>query len=73
MQTMTFQLRGDHVELCNLLKLTGLADSGGQGKAMVAQGMVTVDGLPESRKTAKLRAGQVVECNGTKIVVQSAA
>ena len=73
MQTMTFQLRGDHVELCNLLKLTGLADSGGQGKAMVAQGMVKVDGLPESRKTAKLRAGQVVECNGTKIVVQSAA
>ena len=72
MQTITFELRGEHVELCNLLKLTGLADSSGQGKAMVAQGLVKVDGTPESRKAAKIRAGQVVECNGMKIEIQAA-
>ncbi len=73
MQEIEFQLisHGDeaYVALCNLLKLTGIASSGGQGKLMVAGGEVTVDGQPESRKTAKIRAGQVVECLGQRIVV----
>jgi ribosome-associated protein len=72
MPTIEFQLNGDYVELCNLLKLTGVADSGGRGKAMVAEGLVKVDGRPESRKTAKIRAGQVVECQGVKIPVVGA-
>lgn len=61
MQTVDFPLNGEHIELCNLLKLTGVADSGGRGKAMVAAGEVRVDGRPESRKTAKIRAGQTVQ------------
>ena len=69
MQTLDFDLVGEYVELCNLLKLTGVANSGGQGKAMVADGLVTVDGQPESRKSAKIRAGQVVECLETRITV----
>jgi len=36
---------------------------------MVAEGIVTVDGETERRKTAKIRAGQVVECMGIKIKV----
>jgi len=72
MQTVDFQLRGEFVELCNLLKLTGVADSGGRGKALVAAGEVTLDGQPESRKTAKVRAGQVVECGGVRITVRAA-
>jgi ribosome-associated protein len=71
MQTIDFQLRGEFVELCNLLKLTGIADSGGAGKALVAAGEVTLDGQPESRKTAKVRAGQVVECLGVRISVKA--
>ena len=69
---MEFTLKGEFIELCNLLKLTGIADSGGQGKAMVADGLATVDGKPESRKTAKIRAGQVVECMGQTIQVMAA-
>ena len=68
---MEFSLTGDYIELCNLLKLAGLAVSGGEGKALVAQGAVTVDGRPESRKTAKIRAGQVVECRGERIEVMA--
>ena len=67
-----FQLRGEFVELCNLLKLVGVADSGGQGKALVAMEEVKVDGQPESRKTAKIRAGQQVECMGRTIQVVTA-
>ena len=71
METIQFQLKGEAVRLCDLLKLAGIADSGGRGKHMVAAGEVTVDGQPESRKTARIRAGQVVECRGVKIVVQA--
>ena len=56
----TKDLPRDYVELCNLLKLVGLADSGGRGKTMVAEGIVKVDGVIELRKTAKIRAGQKV-------------
>jgi len=66
-QAIEFQIKGEYVELCNLLKLVGIAESGGRGKALVAEGAVKVDGQPESRKTAKIRAGQVVECLGIKI------
>lgn len=65
----TFLLKGDHIALCDLLKTEGIADSGGQGKAMVAEGLVQVDGEVELRKTAKIRAGQVVECMGNMIKI----
>ncbi len=64
-----FKLKGEYIALCDLLKTEGIADSGGRGKAMVAEGIVTVDGETELRKTAKIRAGQVVECLGEQIKV----
>jgi len=66
---MEFELKGEFIELCNLLKLTGIAQSGGQGKAIVAEGLVKVDGAIELRKTAKIRKGQLVECFDKKISV----
>ncbi len=69
MNTSEFRLRGEHVALCDLLKLSGVTDSGGQAKLMVANGEVTVDGQSELRKTAKIRAGQTVQCAGWKIRV----
>jgi ribosome-associated protein len=67
MPTIEFLLRSDHIPLDALLKATGLAESGGRAKAMVAAGLVQVDGQPELRKTCKLRAGQVVALAGTRI------
>ena len=64
------ELDRDHVELNQLLKLVGLADSGGQGKAIVASGDVTVDGVVELRKTAKIRAGQIVRVGDAEIRVR---
>jgi ribosome-associated protein len=72
MDTQEFKLRGEYVALCDLLKLAGIADSGGQGKLMIANGEVTVDGQPESRKTAKIRAGQTVQCLGQTVRVVAA-
>jgi ribosome-associated protein len=72
MTMQTFLLRGDYIALCDLLKTEGIAESGGQGKAMVAEGIVLVDGQVELRKTARIRAGQMVECLGQVIQVLAA-
>ncbi|AOD15487.1 RNA-binding S4 domain-containing protein [Xanthomonas fragariae] len=69
MQILEFDLDGEYIELNQLLKLTGSADSGGQGKAIVASGAVSVDGVQELRKTAKIRAGQRVQMDDVEIRV----
>lgn len=69
MRQLTFQLDRDHVELNQLLKLSGLCDSGGAGKALVASGAVRVDGQRELRKTCKIHAGQTVQWDDVEIQV----
>lgn len=64
-----FELKGEFIALCDLLKTTGIANSGGQGKAFVAEGIVRVDGEIELRKTAKIRKGQVVEYFNNQITI----
>ncbi|MET5116365.1 RNA-binding S4 domain-containing protein, partial [Burkholderia pseudomallei] len=67
MPNLDFTLTGAIVELHKLLKLTGLADSGGSAKMIVASGAVKVDGAVELRTTCKVRAGQVVLLGDTRI------
>ncbi|MEF9995332.1 MAG: RNA-binding S4 domain-containing protein [Burkholderiaceae bacterium] len=73
MNIIDFEIRGEFITLDRLLKAAGLADSGGQAKAMVADGHVQVDGRDELRKTAKIRPGQVVALTGARIRVHGAA
>ncbi|MES2536027.1 MAG: RNA-binding S4 domain-containing protein [Pseudomonadota bacterium] len=69
MQKIEFMLQGEYVELNQLLKLTGICDSGGAGKMVVATGDVSVDGKVELRKTCKIRAGQEVTLGDIRIRV----
>ena len=66
---MEFPLRGEYIELCSLLKAANLVMSGGEGKEVVAQGLVTVNGQLELRKRCKIRSGQRVEFEGNTIEV----
>jgi ribosome-associated protein len=70
MQRIDFELDRDHVALNDLLHLTGIAGTGGMGKAIVAAGDVFVDGVQELRKTAKIRAGQTVRVDTYEIRVR---
>jgi len=72
MQQIEFRLNREFVQLNQLLKLTGLCDSGGAGKALVAGGGVSVDGSVELRKTCKIRVGQVVSLGDVVIRVVAA-
>jgi len=69
MQDIEFTPHGEFIELHQLLKVTGVTDSGGAGKALVASGAVSVDGRQELRKSAKIRAGQCVTVGDVRIRV----
>lgn len=58
---MELEVRGEYIQLDQLLKTTGLCHSGGFAHAEIEAGQVRVDGLVEHRKRAKLRPGQRVE------------
>jgi ribosome-associated protein len=66
---MDFPIKDEYIELCSLLKAANLVMSGGEGKAVVAEGLVTVDGQTETRKRCKIRPGQTVGFEGTEIKV----
>lgn len=72
MAKQTFRLDREFIELNVLLKLLAVASSGGAAKAMVAEGLVTVDGEVETRKTRKLRVGQVVQVGDEEICIVAA-
>jgi len=68
--TEEFKLDGrDFIELNNLLKITGLCESGGRAKSLIADGLVKVDGQVELRKRYKVRKNQTVDLDGQKIHV----
>ena len=62
-----FAVRGEYIQLDQLLKATGLADSGGNAHAAISDGLVSVDGEVETRKRAKLRPGQRVVYAGEEV------
>lgn len=70
MQQIRFPLNGDFIELYKLLKITQVAESGGVAKLMVEEGMVKLNGEPESRKRAKIKPGDIVEVQDFQIRVE---
>ncbi len=57
---MTYTLKGDYIELYKLLKLLDLVDSGGQAKMLIEHGEVRRNGSVETRKRAKITAGETI-------------
>lgn len=57
-------IRTEYIHLDQALKLAGLAGSGGEAKAVVKDGLVSVNGATETRRGRKLRPGDVIEFAG---------
>ena len=66
-----FILDGQYIELVKLVKLLGIADTGGRARQLIEQGEVLVNGHTELRKKAKLRPGDKVEVFGRMIRILS--
>ena len=59
------------VRLDQLLKLEGLAQTGGHAKLLIQDGDVLVDGVVETRRGRQLHGGEVVEVDGSKVTVSA--
>lgn len=69
-QKVEFSLgQHEYIALCDLLKLVGVVDSGGQAKVIIGEGYVLRNGEVETRKTAKIRAGEVITLDDVQIEV----
>lgn len=60
METITFKIQGQFIELAQLLKVCGLCETGGHAKLIIKSGEVQVDGQVELRRGCKIRPGQTV-------------
>ena len=69
MEAVVYLEDKEYIALCDLLKLAGLAESGGQAKMLIAAGYVLRNGEVETRKTAKIRGGEVIEFDGARLEV----
>ena len=59
----------DSIRLDQLLKVSGLAQTGGHAKVVIQAGEVTVNGEIETRRRRKLFAGDKIEYQGETIVI----
>lgn len=67
-------IRDEAIRLGQFLKLAGLADDGGEAKAMIEDGEVTVNGRVDTRRGRQLRDGDVIAHAGRSVrLVASAA
>ena len=62
-------IRGEEIRLGQLLKLAGVADTGGEAKELLAAGEVRVNGEAETRRGRRLAGGDVVDAVGERLRV----
>jgi len=66
---VTFEITEDYIELIGLLKVLGIAETGGQAKMIVDAGLVKRNGEVEFRKRAKLVDKDIIEIDDIKITL----
>lgn len=69
MKAETIQIDSEYIKLQDLLKLTGLAATGGMAKIVIQNGEVKVNGEVCTMRGKKLRAGDVAEYDGVSVTV----
>ncbi|MCD8198654.1 MAG: RNA-binding S4 domain-containing protein [Phascolarctobacterium sp.] len=54
----------EYIEIDKLLKVSGIAESGGKAFMMVEQGRIRLNGKTVSEKRRKIRPGDIVNIDG---------
>ena len=58
------------IELYKILKFESMVASGGEAKAVIAEGLVLVNGVIEKRKRKKIFSGDTIDFEKEKIFIQ---
>ncbi len=61
---MDIAIHTDTIQLDQFLKLAGAVASGGEVKALLAEGMILRNDVPETARRRKLIPGDVITING---------
>ena len=70
MATISFQLKEEFIPLIQLLKYTGIAESGAHASEMVVEGLVHCNGEIETRKRYKVKSGDIIVFENETIEVK---
>ena len=62
-------IKDEYIKLGQALKLAGLVDSGVDAKYVITEGQVLVNGKTEIQRGKKIREGDVIEYNGSQVMV----
>ena len=60
MQSEDIAIKGENIKLGQFIKLANLAATGGEAKALINEGQVTVNGEVDTRRGATLKIGDLV-------------
>ena len=63
-------LRDDFIKLGQAIKAAGLVESGVEAKIVIQDGEVKVNGVVETQRGKKLFGGEVVEYDGSSILIK---
>jgi ribosome-associated protein len=66
---MEVPIRGAMIRLGQLLKLADVVSDGGEAKALLAEGLVSVNGEAEDRRGRQLHPGDVVRVGDAEMTV----
>lgn len=69
MKAETVRIDTEYIRLQDLLKLSGLAATGGMAKIVIQNGEVKVNGEVCTMRGKKLRSGDVAEYDGVAVTV----
>ena len=65
---ITIEIDTEYIPAVSLLKLAGVAESGGQASYEIEQGHVTMDGVVLKEKRKKVRPGSAVVLNNEYVI-----
>lgn len=65
----TFTLKGDFIQLIQLLKVMNWVENGAIAQYVVEEGLVKYNGQVDYRKRLKVKVGDLVEFDGRKVKV----
>lgn len=66
----SFEIKGEIIQLNQLLKAIGWVENGAQANSAIDEGMVKVNGKTELRKRNKLEKGCIIEFQKQKVKLE---
>ncbi len=70
-QEFEVTIRGASIELAQLLKFGGLAETGGEAKNLISSGLVSLNGVVETQRGKTVVPGDRVSYNDRTLVVRA--